>query len=330
MTVHVYHDRVWDKTSTTGTGTLTLEDTPPDGFRSPDTVYTQFHTGAGNFAALWCCKDSTNWEIFEGTYTGSTLALTRGTIIASSNNNARVDFGVGAKDVFIVSPSQHHWALAIKAGEIIPSEISNVNAGLFALGTNNYVNGTNAFSIGDAVSSSGNPSFGLGRNVVVSGDSSMVFGLLSTQGGTIDNHRAIGFLPGYNINNGDTGLLTIFVYETTSDASTRQMGGTLGIIPKVPNVNCLMLMDIIIMGAQLNTTNCFVKVWRDIIVHKDAAITTKSTPSPTVLHDDSSSTWTAVLNSIASNRDIDVDVTGAAATNIYWTMIVKIRFGGIS
>lgn len=43
---------------------------------------------------------STEWEVGEGTFDGTT-GLTRDLVYSSSNANARVSFSVGTKDVFV-------------------------------------------------------------------------------------------------------------------------------------------------------------------------------------------------------------------------------------
>jgi len=90
-------DRVKDTTVTTGTGTLTLDASPPTGYRafgsvlsSGDTViYTIEHQTLGE------------WEVGIGTYTSSGTTLSRDTILSSSNSGSATNFSSGTKNVFI-------------------------------------------------------------------------------------------------------------------------------------------------------------------------------------------------------------------------------------
>lgn len=88
-------DRVKDTTSTTGTGSLTLDGAPPTGYRS-------FASQMATDDTCWYCIDdgAGNWEIGIGTLTASTT-LARTTIYSSSNSNAAVSFAAGTKSVYI-------------------------------------------------------------------------------------------------------------------------------------------------------------------------------------------------------------------------------------
>jgi hypothetical protein len=46
-------------------------------------------------------EGTTDWETGVGTYNSSTNVVARTTVVASSNNNEKVDFGTGYKHVFI-------------------------------------------------------------------------------------------------------------------------------------------------------------------------------------------------------------------------------------
>jgi hypothetical protein len=92
------NDRIWETTTTTGTGTVTLA--------GAKTGYQSFNVGLGGVngtSVTYCITDNAgNWETGFGSFfnsSGNTLA--RGTIIASSNANAAVSFGAGTKDVFV-------------------------------------------------------------------------------------------------------------------------------------------------------------------------------------------------------------------------------------
>lgn len=95
----VLADRVRQNTSTTGTGTVTLSGSLP-GFQSFAVI------GDGN-TTYYTISDigSGEWEVGIGTYTASGTTLSRDTVLASSNSNTLVDFGAGAKDVFVTYPA---------------------------------------------------------------------------------------------------------------------------------------------------------------------------------------------------------------------------------
>src|SRR6516162_2918649 len=109
-------DRVWDITTTTGTGASTLNNAPSKGYQS-------FLAGIGDGNSCYYTiqeQSGSNWEVGIGTYTNSTLTLTRDTILASSNAGAAVSFGAGTKDVFITHnatiPFRHRVNLLCNSG----------------------------------------------------------------------------------------------------------------------------------------------------------------------------------------------------------------------
>ena len=97
---YVIADRVKDSTSTTGTGTLTIANSAPAGFRTFASVM------ATNDFCYYTISSSgvAEWEVGIGTLTSSTT-LTRDKVLASSNSNALVSFSAGTKDVFMTIPA---------------------------------------------------------------------------------------------------------------------------------------------------------------------------------------------------------------------------------
>ena len=95
----VVADRVKETTTTTGTGTVTL-DGAEIGFQSFSVV------GGGN-TTYYAIVDSGNgvWEVGLGTYTASGTTLSRDTVLSSSNAGSAVNFAAGTKDVFVTYPS---------------------------------------------------------------------------------------------------------------------------------------------------------------------------------------------------------------------------------
>ena len=95
----VIADRVRETTTTEGTGTIALGG-----------AVTNFETFTANLSnsdtTYYAIVDNTNgdFEVGLGTFTASGSTLSR-SVIASSNSNNLVNFGVGTKDVFITVPA---------------------------------------------------------------------------------------------------------------------------------------------------------------------------------------------------------------------------------
>lgn len=96
----VLADRVKETTTTTGTGTVTL-DGASTGYQSFAIIgngNTTYYTIAGQGTA--------EWEVGIGTYTSSGTTLARTTVLSSSNSNNLVNFSSGTKDVFVTYPAE--------------------------------------------------------------------------------------------------------------------------------------------------------------------------------------------------------------------------------
>ena len=97
----VLNDRVKETSTTTGTGTFTL-DGPAVGFES-------FVSGVGNGNTTYYAisNDGTNeWEVGIGTITDAASdTLSRDTILSSSNSDAAVNFTSGGKTVICTLPA---------------------------------------------------------------------------------------------------------------------------------------------------------------------------------------------------------------------------------
>lgn len=92
----VLADRVKETTTTTGTGTITL-DGASTGFQSFSVI------GNGNTTYYTIAGQGTNeWEVGIGTYTSSGTTLSRDTVLASSAGApTKTTFSAGTKDVFV-------------------------------------------------------------------------------------------------------------------------------------------------------------------------------------------------------------------------------------
>ena len=92
-------DRVQETSTTTGTGSFTL-DGAVTGYQSFSSVLSTADTTYYTIAD----QGGVNWEVGLGTFTSpSTLART--TILSSSNANSAVNFAAGTKNVFITYPA---------------------------------------------------------------------------------------------------------------------------------------------------------------------------------------------------------------------------------
>lgn len=96
----VLADRVQDLTTTTGTGTVTLAGTPPAGYQSFGAAI-----GNGN-TTYYTINGGSEWEVGIGTYISASTALSRDTVLSSSNSGSLVDFSAGTKTVFVTYPAE--------------------------------------------------------------------------------------------------------------------------------------------------------------------------------------------------------------------------------
>ena len=94
----VINDRVKENSTTTGTGTFTLDgavtgfETFSSAIVNGNTTYYTIHT-----------QNAAQFEVGIGTVGAGTLART--SVISSSNSDAAVDFTAGTKDVFCTMPA---------------------------------------------------------------------------------------------------------------------------------------------------------------------------------------------------------------------------------
>jgi hypothetical protein len=92
----VLKDRVREQSTTTGTGSFTLT--------GAVTGFQSFSSAIGNTnTTYYTITDNTNWEVGLGTVSAG--ALSRDTVLASSNAGSLVNFPAGTKDVFCTYPA---------------------------------------------------------------------------------------------------------------------------------------------------------------------------------------------------------------------------------
>ena len=90
-------DRVREASTTTGTGTLTL-DGAVSGFQTFSSAIGDTNT------TYYAIVSGAEWEVGLGTVGVGTLS--RDTVLESTNANALVNFGAGSKDVFCTYPAE--------------------------------------------------------------------------------------------------------------------------------------------------------------------------------------------------------------------------------
>lgn len=157
----VLADRVFETTTTQGTGTINLA--------GAVTGFQSFVTAAGDGSEVpYLIDDGENWEIGTGTITaGSPDTLSRSSVLKSSNSDAAVNWGAGTRNVRLVLPSSI----------ILLADSNNAFSG------NNTFSGTNSFS--STVSFSGKVQFKAGGELTISGGAVTITGsshTIDTQG----------------------------------------------------------------------------------------------------------------------------------------------------
>jgi hypothetical protein len=112
----VLADRVRQTTTSTGTGTITL-DGSVEGFQSFAVIgnaNTTYYTIAGG----------TQWEVGIGTYSSGTLARTT---VISSSTGSKLDLAAGTKDVFVTLPAENTvTSIASSDGSVIVTTTGSV------------------------------------------------------------------------------------------------------------------------------------------------------------------------------------------------------------
>jgi hypothetical protein len=93
-------DRVYDTSTTTGTGAFAVSGTAQTGYRTFSSVCSTSDT----FYYTIQNASLGEWEVGLGTYS-SANTITRTTVISSSNSGSAVSFSAGTKDVFITIPA---------------------------------------------------------------------------------------------------------------------------------------------------------------------------------------------------------------------------------
>ena len=117
-------DRIRQTSTTTGSGTLTLDGTVT-GFQSFSAV------GEGNTTYYTIALDS-QWEVGIGTYSAGTLS--RDTVLSSSTGS-KIAFAAGAKDVFVSYPAEKSVNQDANNRVLIPYTSGVTNVGSLNVGS---------------------------------------------------------------------------------------------------------------------------------------------------------------------------------------------------
>lgn len=116
-------NRVFETSTTTGTGTISLLGTV--------TGFQTFVAGIGNGnTCYYCIEDGTNWEVGTGVVTAGTPATLTRVVDKSSNGNSAVSWGAGTRNVFCTFPAT---GLLFSANNL--SELASVPAARQNLGS---------------------------------------------------------------------------------------------------------------------------------------------------------------------------------------------------
>lgn len=120
------HDRVYETSTTTGTGNFTLAGAVPQ-FQAFSDRFTSGTERAAD-PLYYCIKgqSGTEWEVGRG-YLSDATTLVRLVVFESSNSDALVNFSAGTKDVFNTIPHERieemftkGQAVALATGMNIP------------------------------------------------------------------------------------------------------------------------------------------------------------------------------------------------------------------
>lgn len=94
-------DRIKDTTSSTGTGTITVDGASITGYRPLST-----HTSGATVRYLIISPTQSEWEVGEGVWTAAGSTLSRVTVFASSSAGSKVNFSAGVKYVSTLPTAQ--------------------------------------------------------------------------------------------------------------------------------------------------------------------------------------------------------------------------------
>jgi|DEB0MinimDraft_10_1074344.scaffolds.fasta_scaffold30234_2 hypothetical protein len=121
----VINDRVKETSTTTGTGTFSLD--------GASQSFESFVSGIGTGNTTYYCIENptaspTEFEVGIGTVTDATPdTLSRDTIISSSNSDSLVDFSAGDKNVFCTMPAKRTISPVMTATGFVVTHASTLD-----------------------------------------------------------------------------------------------------------------------------------------------------------------------------------------------------------
>jgi hypothetical protein len=206
----VIKDRVKETTTTTGTGTLTLD--------GAATGFETFSGALGNTNTTYyaiASQNSGDFEVGIGTVGAGTLS--RDTVISSSNSDALVNFSAGTKDVFVTLPASK-TILLNDSGTVDINGNLDVDGGTIKL-DGNYPVGTFNTALGDAAlddgSLTGGCNIAIGQNVLTvntTGSRNVGIGVSALQANTTAaGNVAIGCGAMFSTNSGGSNTAVGFL-----------------------------------------------------------------------------------------------------------------------
>lgn len=195
----VIADRVRETTTTTSTGTITL-DGAVNGYRSFSVI--------GNANTTYYCiahQTANEWEVGVGTYTLSGTTLARTNVLASSNAGSAVNFSAGTKDVFctnaastsVVTGKGNTWTSGDQNFGSIATDGVRVGIGANTTNLNGYALNIQKNAVGDG----GNSSIAVGANQAIQNDvtnsyiSFQAYPSKASGGSTLSNLYQFSSLP---------------------------------------------------------------------------------------------------------------------------------------
>jgi hypothetical protein len=204
----VVKDRVRETTTSTGTGPVALGGAV-QAFQDFSVI------GDGN-TTYYTIVDATtgDWEVGIGTYSTTGPALSRDTILESSNSGAAVDFLSNVKDVFVTYPAER--SVYVEGSEIVPATASRLGFDNLAQIAGLSVLGVTGGSTADVAGLTA----GTDHQVLRRSGSALAFGALA-----LDQSAAVtGLLP---VGSGGTGASTLTGYVKGAGTSPLTASSTI-------------------------------------------------------------------------------------------------------
>jgi hypothetical protein len=238
----VLADRVKETTTTTGTGTITL-DGASTGFQSFSVIgngNTTYYTIAG--------QGTSEWEVGIGTYTSSGTTLSRDTVLASSAGApTKTTFSAGTKDVFVTYPAER--SVYSDGTNIVPDNAAVLlpvsgGTGQSSLTANNVLlgNGTSAVQFvapgtnGNVLTSNGTTWTSAAVGGGFAAGTAMMFVQTAAPTGwtksTTHNNKALRVVSGTASSGGSVAFTTAFASQTPAGSvstSVSVSAGTLAV-----------------------------------------------------------------------------------------------------